>query len=107
MSRLPPALGWGFCSTRSRPGRAANRSIVAPSAHCGALTSNRSAAGWGLELGDRGEQARLAQPGGEWLRGAVGLGRRLEPIEAAPLVDDVQLAGVIGAKAGDVEGSIN
>ena len=37
--QAPPALSWGFCSTRSRPVRAANRSIVAPSAHCGAVTS--------------------------------------------------------------------
>ena len=36
---LPPASGWGFCSIRSRPVRAANRSIVAPSAHCGAQRS--------------------------------------------------------------------
>ena len=61
----------------------------------------------GLVVGDRGEQARLAQPGRERLRGPVGLGRRLEAIEPAHLVDDVQLAGVVGAEAGDVEGRID
>ena len=61
----------------------------------------------GLVGGDRGEQARLAQPGRERLGGPVGLGRRLEAIESGHLVDDVHLAGVVGAEAGDVEGGID
>ena len=105
--QAPPALSWGFCSIRSRPGRAANRSIVAPSAHCGRVHLVRERGRVGPVVGDRGEQARLAQPGRERLRGPVGLGRRLEAIEPAHLVDDVQLAGVVGAEAGDVERGVD
>ena len=61
----------------------------------------------GPVVGDRGEQARLAQPGRERPGGPIGLGRRLEAIEPAALVDDVELAGVVGAEAGDVERRID
>ena len=58
-------------------------------------------------IGHRGEQARFAQPGREGLSRLIGLGRRLEPIESAAMVDDVELAVVIGAEARDVERRIH
>ncbi len=67
----------------------------------------RQCGGMRLVIGHRGEEARFAQLGREGLGRPIGLGRRLESIEAAVMVDDVQLAGVIGAEAGDVERRIH
>ena len=60
-----------------------------------------------LVVGHRREQAGLAQPGRERLRGLVGLGRRHHPVEPAHVVDDVHLARVVGAEPGDVEGRVH
>ena len=60
-----------------------------------------------LEWGDRGEDAGPAQAGREFAGWLVGVGGRLEPVEAGHLVDHVHLAGVVGAEAGEAERGVD
>lgn len=92
---------------RSRPGRAANRSIVAPSAHCGAHTSNAIAAGCGLcEATDAKSPVSLSRVGKGW-EGRSSCVAGFETVETASVVDDEQLAGVIGPESSDIEGRVD